>query len=158
MGAFAAFLSVWTRVRRYAAWGGGGMLCLALTACGGTGTPNPASLSVDDLFGVYVLASYEGQFLPSGNGRTTYYGGSLNLERDGRYTETIDAEVCSPAAPCTRDTSFSGGTWLLLRDGTLYLDPQEGYSWPPPRVEADGQEVRVYIPDADLLTFTYRRQ
>ena len=83
-----------------------------------------------------------------------------SLERKQLYTETVDVESCYPASPCTRDTLTSGGTWLLLHDGTLYLDPHEGYVWPPPRIEADGQEIRFYIPGTDTgtLSFTYRRK
>lgn len=129
-----------------------------MTACGGSGAPGPEPLLVEDLLGTYELVSYEGQPLPTGNGRATYYGGKIVLGREQLYTETIDVESCSPAAPCTRNTSSSGGTWLLLHDGTLYFDPHQGYGWPPPRIEADGQEIRVYIPDMDMLTFTYRRK
>lgn len=143
---------------RYAAGVVTAALCLTLSACGGSETLAPEPLLIGDLLGTYELVSYWGQPLPTGNGRVTYYGGKIVLEQKQLYTETTDAESCYPAAPCTRDTSTSGGTWLLLHDGTLYLDPHEGYGWPPPRIEADGQEIRFYIPDMDTLTFTYRRK
>lgn len=113
-----------------------------------------------NLLGEYVLVSYGGQPqpLPTGNGQATYYGGKIVLKRDRLYTEIVDVELSSPAAPYTRGTSSSGGTWLLLHDGTLYFDPHQGYGWPLPRIEADGQEIRFYIPDMNALSFTYRRE
>ena len=107
-------------------------LCLTLSACSSSETLGPEPLSVAELLGEYELVSYGGQPLPTGNGRATYYGGEIVLEQKQRYTETLDVESCYPASPCTRDTSTSGGTWLLLHDGTLYFDPHEGYGWPPP--------------------------
>jgi len=144
----------WTR-RCYAASIGAAALCLTMTACSG---PEVLSPEPQDLLGEYELVSYGGQPLPTGNGRATYYGGKIVLEREQLYTETVDVEICPPAASCTRSTSSSGGTWLLLHDGTLYFDPHQSYGWPPPRIEADGQEIRFYIPDTDTLSFTYRRK
>lgn len=142
---------------RYAAGVVIAALGLSLSACGSSNLA-PEPLLVDNLLGTYKLVSYWGQPLPTGNGRTTYYGGEIVLEQKQLYTETIDVESCYPVGPCTRGASTSGGTWLLLHDGTLYLDPHEGYGWPPPRIEADGREIRFYIPDMDTLTYTYRRK
>lgn len=152
----ASQLIKWTR-QRYAASIGAVALCFTLTACSGSEALSPELLP-ENLLGEYALVGYGGQPLPAGNGRATYYGGKLVLERDQLYTQTVDVELCPPAVPCTRSTSSSGGTWLLLHDGTLYFDPHQGYGWPPPRIEADGQEIRFYIPDMNTLTFTYRRK
>lgn len=119
---------------RYAAGVVTAALCLSLSACSSSetlGSEGPEPLSVAELLGEYELVSYWGQPLPAGNGRATYYGGEIVLEQNQLYTRTVDVESCYPASPCTRDTSTSGGTWLLLHDGTLYLDPHESYGWPP---------------------------
>lgn len=123
---------------RYAAGVVTAALCLSLSACSSSETLAPEPLLVEDLLGAYELVSYWGQPLPTGNGRATYYGGEIVLEQKQLYTETVEVESCYPASPCTLDTLTSGGTWLLLHDGTLYFDPHEGYGWPPPRIEADG--------------------
>lgn len=151
-------LSKWTWVRRYVGSIGAVALCFAITSCGSSEIPGPEQLPVEGLLGEYTLVSYGGQSLPAGNGRATYYGGQIVLGREQLYTQTLDVETCPPAASCTRSTSSSGGTWLLLHDGTLYFDPTQSYGWPPPRVEADGQEIRFYIPDMNMLGFTYRRK
>lgn len=152
-------LSKWTWVRRCVESIGVVALCLAMTSCSSE-APGPEQLPVEGLLGAYELVSYEGRPLPTGNGRATYYGSNIVLEREQRYTQAVDAEICGPVGSCTRSTSSSGGTWLLLHDGTLYFDPYEGYGWPPPRIEAAGQEIRFYIPgtDTDTLSFTYRRR
>ncbi len=133
-------------------------LGLALTSCSSSKAPNPKPLTTENLLGVYELVSYEGQPLPTGNGRATFYGGKIVLKQKQLYTQTVDVETCYPATPCERNTGNDGGTWLLLSDSTLYFDSSQSYGWPPLRVEADGQEIRFYIPDMNRLSFTYRRK
>jgi hypothetical protein len=119
--------------------------------------PAPAPPTPEALAGAYVLVSYGGRPLPTREFRAVYHGGSLTLHADGRFLSELDAELCEPDGGCRRSVSRSQGIWLLLHDGTLHLDHEERHSWPAPRIEADGVEIRFYIPGNGMPGFTYRR-
>jgi hypothetical protein len=120
---------------------------------------DPRVLTVEEIAGEYELTRVGTQRLPANpSGRVTVYSGQLSLGTDLRYVRTVRAQLCVPTGSCTTETGIGRGTWLILRDGTLYLDPEQGYSWPPPPIEADGREVRFYIPGDRLLGEVYERR
>jgi hypothetical protein len=99
------------------------------------------SLSIAEVAGEYELTEVEGHFLPANVlGRLTVFSGHLTLGLDLRYERAEHNEICA-AGSCdeAQDTVF--GTWLLLHDGSLYLDSREGYSFPPSFLIADGRTV-----------------
>lgn len=76
-------------------------------------------------------------------GRVTVSSGHLELLANLRFTQVTREDVCI-IGKCTAQSDTSQGTWELLENGTLYFDDEGGYSWPPPRIVADGRSVRFY--------------
>jgi|SRR5262245_49093023 len=132
---------------------------LLVVACS-TGEPaGPRGLAPADLAGEYELTRIGTQPLPASPfpGRVTVFSGHLQLLADLRYTSIGRSEVCV-LGTCTTRTDTTGGTWLVLQSGELYFDSQQGYSWPPPPVEADGREIRFYTLGDKILQSVYERQ
>lgn len=131
----------------------------ALAACGGTDPVAPRVLTVEEIAGEYELVRVGTRPVPTNaNGRVTIFSGHLSLGRDLRYVRTVRAETCVPTRACTTGTAVDRETWLILRDGSLYLDGEQGYAWPPQPIEADGREVRFYLAGDRILDEVYERR
>jgi hypothetical protein len=127
----------------------------ALFGCRSSDVLGPAAIA-----GEYELTRIGATPLPANpSGRVTVLSGHLSLAADGRYTRSTLAETCVPAGvDCTTGTRVDRGTWIVQRDGTLYLDSEQGYSWPAQPIEADGRQVRFYILGDGELAEVYDRR
>ena len=158
----------WT-VRATSDLANGRLLLVVLTALAGCAprqAPRTTPIPAEALVGTYELASVGGRPLPLREFRAVYHGGELTLFADQRYAAAIDVESCTEANVCTRETATSEGTWEILPNGTLALepagetehDPAVEAESPPPRIEADGTEIRYYSVAGEIAVVTYRRR
>ena len=145
---------------------------MTITALSGCMARVPASRppSPDALLGTYDLVSIGGRPLPVREFQAVYRAGRITLHPGQRYVSGIDAELCSAEGVCTRDAPTVEGVWLVLPDGTLEFHPREEedpldvYHDPaaedvaPPRIEADGREIRFYTTASKEPYITYRRR
>jgi len=134
---------------------------VAGNAEGGSGSPPRGKPAGSQIAGEYELVRYFGQALPADNfGRGTVEAKHLSLLPDQRFTRTYRGEICILGS-CGRADGSESGVWMILADGTLYLDSTPSTSWPPPRIVADGREVRVMIPSGNnqfSLSEVYQRR
>jgi hypothetical protein len=142
------------------------LLLSALAGCLPREAPRGTPLPPEALLGTYDLVSVGGRPLPLREFRAVYHGGELTLHADHRYAAAIDVETCAEENVCTRETATSEGSWRILPDGTLSLeapgqeahDPAVEAEAPPPRIEADGREIRYYSVAGEIPVVTYRRR
>ena len=138
---------------------------ITLCGCAPGQSPGRAPVPTEALLGTYELVSIEGRPLPVREFQAVYHAGRITLLADQRWVSEIDAETCSLENVCERETATAEGSWVLKQDGTLSFDPHgedeepaEEDHGPPPRVEADGEEIRLYTPSVEVPIFTYRRR
>ena len=142
---------------------------LASSACAPASAPT-AALPLESLLGTYELVSILGRPLPVREFQAVYFAGELTLQRDQGYVSHIDAETCTVDNRCERGIAATRGVWVILPDGTIEFDPHDDSNIPemdrdplegdvpPPRIVADGREIRYYTRSEQLPIFTYRRR
>lgn len=146
-------------------------LLLALLLPGGAcAPPPPRAPALGSLLGTYDLVGILGGALPVREFQAVYHAGEITLQPNQVYVSQIDAETCDAANVCTREIARAVGVWVLLPDGTIEFDPHDhshvpevdrdplAGDVPPPRVVADGREIRYYTRSERRPIFTYRRR
>lgn len=142
------------------------MTILAHAGCASGASAGGAGLPADSLVGTYELESIVGRPVPLRQFQAVYHAGRITLHADHRYVSEFDVESCTTDAVCTRETTTAVGRWRVLDDGTLALEPraeaaehaeEEEDHGPPPRIEADGREIRYYTPSVAVPIFRYTR-
>lgn len=146
------------------------LLASAAAGCAGGIPPAPTSPPLESLLGTYELVSILGRPLPVREFQAVYFAGELTLQREQVYVSHIDAETCTVDGACRREIAATRGVWVVLPDGTIEFDPHDDSripeadrdplagDVPPPRVVADGREIRYYTRSETLPVFTYRRR
>jgi hypothetical protein len=123
----------------------------AATALVGTACGDVTGIG-DDVAGSYELIRVNGQSLPASDnsGTLTFYGGILELDRDGNFSDLI--QFRGPGDPAVRSFEVFG-TWDRSGSDEIRLDYEDGFTLFAERLSSS----RLMLDDGDGNRFEYRR-
>jgi hypothetical protein len=123
----------------------------AATALVGTACGDVTGIG-GNVAGSYELTRVNGQSLPASDnsGTVTFYGGILELDSDGRFSDLI--QFRGPGDPAVRNVEVFG-TWERIGSDEILLEYDEGFDLTAERLSSS----RLVLDDGDGNRFEYRR-